>query len=73
MDLLIEKGWKKYYSCMCNGSYKEYWSNTMYPEYEIRIRPAKKTFTLFQSNNLIYGPQYLYKLEQTLIDYGIAG
>lgn len=71
MELLTNQGWALYYECMCGGSKKRYYSNTHYPGYEITIRPTMNTFCLYSQNRRIYGPDYLYLLEQKLKEYGI--
>lgn len=71
MDLLTNQGWKMYYSCMCGGSPKEYWSNPNYKDYEIRIRPRRSTFSILHKNLIICGPEWLYKLELKLKEYEI--
>ncbi len=73
MQLLIDKGWKMYYSCMCHGTLKEYWTKEKHKNYEIRIRPRRNTYSLLLNNMIIKGPDWLYKLENTLKEYGIEG
>lgn len=72
-DLLTAKGWKMYYSCHCGGTLKQYWNKKSFPGYEITTRPRKNTFRILHKNHVIVGPEWGYKLEQKLIDNGIAG
>lgn len=73
MQLLIDKGWKNHYNCMCGGQPKQYWSHAAYPSYEIRIRPRRNSYTLWQNNHMIVGPDWNYNMESTLTKYGING
>lgn len=69
---LTIKGWIKYHSCYCGGSLKEYYNHPDHKGYEIRLRPGQASFTLLLDNQIIAGPLYIYKLEETLQAYGIA-
>lgn len=71
MQLLKDKGWKMFYSCMCGGSRKEYWSNDSFPGYEIRTRPRKQTFEIRSKNTRVLGPDFAYKLEDVLKKFEI--
>lgn len=66
MQLLIDQGWTNYYSCMCGGSLKQYWIHESYPSYEIRLRPTKNVFSILNKNNIIHGPDWIYKMEEKL-------
>jgi hypothetical protein len=71
MQVLTDNGWRMYYSCFCGGSLKEYYINKKYPGYEIRVRPKKNTFSIFLNNLIIHGPDFHYKLNDSLTRYGI--
>jgi hypothetical protein len=73
MQLLIDKGWKNYYyNCSgCKGSPTQYWTSDKYKNYEIRIKTRRSTFTLYMNNLPIWGPDWLYKIGDTLKNYGI--
>jgi hypothetical protein len=71
-ELLTSKGWYMYYSCNCDGSYREFYNHQKYPGYDIRIRPKKQTFSILQNNHLIAGPTWGYNLQKTLQQHGIA-
>lgn len=71
MQLLTDQGWQMYYSCMCGGSLKQYWTNENFSGYEIRTRPTKNTFSILSRNQIVFGPDWVYKMEDKLKEYGI--
>lgn len=73
MQLLVDQGWTNYYNCnTCsrNGPVA-HWNNPLYPDYDIRIRVRRGTFTLWSKNMQIHGPDWLYKLEAILKQFNI--
>lgn len=70
-DILTTKGWNIFYSCNCGGTPKEHWNNPKYPTYEIRVRPRRQVFSILNRNLVIFGPDFLYKLENALKQYEI--
>ena len=71
MQLLTDQGWTMYYSCMCGGSQRLHWSNVRYPGYEIRTRPRRNTFSIHSRNIRVAGPDFAYRLEGALKQFGI--
>lgn len=72
MKELTDNGWVMFYSCMCGGSRKEHYNNPSYPGFEIQVRPTRQTFRLFSKNHLIAGPEFVYKLSETLNKFNIG-
>lgn len=75
MDVLTDKGWQMFYTCTTcrtNGPV-EHWSNPKHVDYEVRVMTKKKAFTLVLKNMQIYGPDWLYKLEDSLKKFKIDG
>lgn len=70
-ELLTSQDWVNYYSCNCGGTPKEYWNNKAFPGYEVRTRPRRGTFTIWNKNIQIYGPEWAYQLEATLKKFEI--
>jgi len=71
-ELLAGKNWKMFYSCHCNGTYKEYWRNQKYPDYQIITRPRKQTFSILSKNHVIVSPDWSYRMAEKMRDNGIA-
>lgn len=71
MQLLSVKGWIMYYACNCGGSRKEHWAHNLFPGYEIRYRPKRKTFEIKSKNIRVFGPDIESKLEVTLKQFGL--
>jgi hypothetical protein len=72
MQALTDQGWIKYYECtVCSGK-KQYWSNKKYPGYEIRVRPRRNVFSLYNKNLIIAGPCWLYQMEATLKQFNLC-
>jgi hypothetical protein len=71
VETLTAKNWVKYGECSgCGrGGKKEYFSNTAYPGYVIRIRQKKGTFVILKDNLVIGGPFYGYQLEEKIAQY----
>lgn len=73
MKLLEDKGWKCYYTCNnCKGKGPlQYWNNPAFPGKEIRIRTRRNTFSIYSSNQKIYGPDWAYQLEGAMKKFEI--
>jgi hypothetical protein len=73
MEVLVSHGWKMFYECLTckrNGPVK-HWSNDKYPTYEIRTMERKQAFLITNRNMQIYGPDWLYKIEDALKHFNI--
>jgi hypothetical protein len=73
MDLLIQQGWKNFYTCTTCSRFGpvQHWSSTKFPEYEIRVRTRRNTFTVWAKNMQIYGPAWNYSIESVLKQFNI--
>lgn len=69
--LLEEKGWAHIFSCNCGGSLREHYQNCAHPQWEIRIRPTKFTYTIIVQGMRVAGPEQAYKLENKMKELGI--
>jgi hypothetical protein len=73
MQELLDQGWKNYHTCTtCSRSGPvQYWNNVRYPEYEIRVRTRRNTFTIWSKNLQVYGPAWLYQITDALKHFNI--
>jgi hypothetical protein len=73
MQLLEVKGWTNHYTCNnCKGKGPlQYWINPAFPGYEVRVRTRRNTFSIYSKNMKVYGPEWLYKLEEALKKFNI--
>jgi len=67
---LIALGWIMYYECITPCA-KQYFNNTAFPGYEVRVRTRKNTFSIVSENIIIGGPFYPYQLEEKLKKFNI--
>jgi hypothetical protein len=73
MTLLEAKGWTNHFTCNnCTGKGPlQHWINKSFPDYEIRIRTRRNTFSIYNKNMKVFGPDWFYKLEEGLKKFNI--
>lgn len=69
-EQLIALGWVMYYECITPCA-KQYFNNTAYPGYEVRIRTRKKTFSIVLNNQIIGGTYQYTQLIEKLKKFNI--
>lgn len=68
-DLLQIEGWEMYYECDCAGGRKQYYKKAEHPNYEIVININRSTFAILLRNHVVFGPDWIYKMEQKLKEH----
>lgn len=66
---LISLGWEMYYECLNKCGGKQYFTNELWPKYEVRTRVKSNTFSILLENKVIAGPFMGYVLKEKINEH----